>query len=561
MVQTLTDPTQTDDTTLQPQTPKPQVVKPPVAPTAPTPGPTGPTQTPSLPVAPTPQGGGPTLPVAPAQTTDPMAFTAPPPTLSTQNAPTFAPVNTQAPVGDAPPGPSTTPTPPTAPVTTPTAPPQYTGPAYQPQNTAGLFTPQDPGPLHWSDGMMVDASGHQPTNMSAADQAYHNANAPVRTEADKLLLAAAGGEQTTVNGLNPGDPGYDAARQKYLTDNAAKIATLKQQEAAYQTGQRTSESTAAQTFDNNNQHALDAQLATGLNSQPGYAGSGLAYADPNDPGHTIANPLSQSQSPQGGPPVTTTTQTGPTSQGGVVLPQNGLPGTSPISNTGPGINLGGDTKPVTPNPSNTLGPSLGPSMQNGLPANGPSTTPTLTPLTPDNALTNSIISPSSNVNRFDVAKNQIHDEIQNELEPQFNSDARTIAAQSFGSGRGVSGNNRTKEGDLALQHSRDINQLTSNYLNPALTGTIQDSLNNANFEADQQKFEAGQQNTAFNQAVTGQTLADQEQGQSFYQALQKLLAGSSGDPAQIQLLLSELYGGQSAQDSAAAGKLAQSAVG
>lgn len=521
MAQTLTDASTDDQTQPPPQTPtvpKPQVVKPPTTPTAPTPGPT---QTPPLPVAQTPQGGGPVLPVAPAQTTDPMAFTTPPPTLSTTNAPTFAPVNTQA--GDAPPGPNTTPT--TSPTTT--APPKYTGPAAQPNMPNSPFAPGSTTPPP----TISTLSGDEKT----------------------LYWAGKGALNPDALGLPPNasQAEIQAATQAYLAKNKAAIDAVTQKVQGGDAANLSKQNAAVTQYDTDQNTAAKGALDTALNNQPGYAGSGLAYADPNapDPTATIANPLSPSQSPQGGV-GNTTTQTGPTSQGGVVLPQNGL------SNTGPGINLGGDTTSTTPTSTNTLGPSV----QNGLPASGPNTAPTLTPLTPDNALTNSIIAPSANVNRFDVAKNQISDEIKNELEPQFNSDARTISAQSFGVGRGVSGNNRTKEGDLALQHSRDINQLTSNYLNPALTGTIQDSLNNANFAAGQQQFEAGQQNTAFNQAVTGQTLADQEQGQSFYQALQKLLAGSSGDPAQIQLLLSELYGGQSAQDSAAAGKLAQSAV-
>lgn len=186
-----------------------------------------------------------------------------------------------------------------------------------------------------------------------------------------------------------------------------------------------------------------------------------------------------------------------------LLPQNNTPTpATPGGQTLPGVGAAQGFTNGNPTASPST-PGSSPTSTTSSPSSTPnvSTAPTLTPLTPDNALTNSIINPASNVNRFDVAKQQIQDEIQNELEPQFNADSRTIAANSFGAGRGVSGMNRTAEGNLALQHSRDINQLTSNFLNPALTGTIQDSLNNANFAAGQQQFEAGQQQQAYNQNV------------------------------------------------------------
>lgn len=258
-----------------------------------------------------------------------------------------------------------------------------------------------------------------------------------------------------------------------------------------------------------------------------------------------ANDVGTPSSDVGGGQATAGMGSIPISSGGLVQPP-----ASPPDTGSPTTNPSGGTIPVNPSSGSSGGSSSGGPVGNGV---------SLTPTDPSNPLTAQTISVNPNVDRFQIAKQQIQDTIDNILNPQEAADSRTIAANSFGLGRGVSGQNRTAQGNLAAQYGRQKAQLTSDFLNPALLGTIQDAYNNAGIAQQQQQFQSGQQQTGFNQAVTAQQLADQENSQAFNQALQQLLVGSQGDPSQIALVLASIYGGQSAQNTQAAQNLVRSA--
>lgn len=498
---------QTLDDTLDPNAPKPQVSgKPTIAagPVAPAPSQAGGLPgAPATPVAKAAPVPGP-LGMAPQQTADPMAF-----------LPSNANLNLQ------PTDQTLAPTAPTPTVTPPTA-PTNANPQPTPTNVSTL--PNVPTPP-------------APTMTTAQWDAY----SPLAglTEQQKAEWFAGKGATNLAYGATPtgstGNPNAGGSVSTYgdTSANDAALAAAGKKDPALSAIPGNFASTLA-NYSGTNQAGADAsnaaefaQLKSGLNGQVG---------------QTAAGQIPASMTPQ---------QWGNLGTGGTASTPT-PPTTSPAPTTSPTLSpSSGPTNSILP-------PSLASTTAN---LTAPTTNPTLTPLTPQNALTNSIISPSSNVNRFDVANTQLQDTINNVLKPQFDANLRDTSRYSFGAGRGVSGMNRTALGNVVTDEGNQEKQLASSFLNPALTGTIQDTLNNANFAAGQQNFEAGQQNTAFNQAVTGQQLSDQENSQSFYQNLQRLLAGSSGDPSQIQLLLAELFGGQSAQNSAAAGKLATSAVG
>jgi hypothetical protein len=144
----------------------------------------------------------------------------------------------------------------------------------------------------------------------------------------------------------------------------------------------------------------------------------------------------------------------------------------------------------------------------------------LTPTTVDNALTNSTISPGAATDRFGIARQQLQDTIKNVLDPQFATDEKALNRYNFGAGRGVSGDARTSQGNLELARQNQINQLTSNFLNPALTGSIEDAYRNIGIAQQQQGFQNSQQQ------------------QNISNMLAQLAIGSQGDPTAILQWLS-----------------------
>lgn len=200
-------------------------------------------------------------------------------------------------------------------------------------------------------------------------------------------------------------------------------------------------------------------------------------------------------------------------------------------NTGAALSLPGGGG-LTPGAANDAGtPSIpqnqGTATAQAAGANGMPFAPgvNLTPTTVDNALTNDTITPGPMADRFKIAQDQWQNFV-NATQPQYDAQLRDAERNAFGAGRGVSGALRTSLGDLANQRSLALDTQKNDFLNNALSGSIEDAYRNIGIAQQQQGFQAGQQGTAFNQA------------------LQQLLAGSSGDPSQIALILSSIFGGQ-----------------
>lgn len=183
-------------------------------------------------------------------------------------------------------------------------------------------------------------------------------------------------------------------------------------------------------------------------------------------------------------------------------------------------------------------------------------------------------------------------------QPQFEADKRSVTSNNAALGKLGSGGLRTSLGDLAYNRDLQRNGQAQNFYTNALNGSIDDAYKNLGIEQQQQQYQAGRADTAFNQGVTTQQLGDQEyndlfgqnlatsqfnagrsdtafgqdlaskqlanttQAQQFGQgvttaqlgdtltnsahsrALQDYLTGTSGDPSSTYLGLSGLYGGQ-----------------
>lgn len=245
-------------------------------------------------------------------------------------------------------------------------------------------------------------------------------------------------------------------------------------------------------------------------------------------------------------------ETGVNTINGVQSTPTNTPGVS-TTTAPPGQDAGGNPlHPATVAAQSTGGSATtatpgGPSVSGPAGAPAVNTAPVLTPTDPANPLTAQTISSDPVANRFDIAQSQLNDTIKNTLEPQYQADARTIAAQSFGAGRGVSGMNRTSEGDLALQEGNQENQLASGFLNNALTGTIGDQQFNTNQADQQQGFQANQEQNAFNQATTSTQLQDQLTNSAASRAYEENQVGQQGSLAQAQLIVSQMQNGNATQ--------------
>lgn len=145
---------------------------------------------------------------------------------------------------------------------------------------------------------------------------------------------------------------------------------------------------------------------------------------------------------------------------------------------------------------------------------------------PQSDLRGQTITPGPMADRNQIAQTY-ENNWNNATAPQYQADLRSATSQAAGAGQLGSGQLRTSLGNLAYNRDVNRNAQEGNFLNSALQGSIGDAYNNIGIAQQQQGFQAGQQN------------------QSFQQGLQALQSGQSGNPADTQLALSQMYGNQS----------------
>lgn len=245
----------------------------------------------------------------------------------------------------------------------------------------------------------------------------------------------------------------------------------------------------------------------------------------------------------------------PTSGGAVVTPGKVQTTNVPSPATGGAAGPSGALPGMAPAPSGT-------GMPAGFPTSGPTTAPSLTPTDPNNPLTSQTIDYGPLADRFKLAQSELEN-WNKTSDPQFQADLRAAMRKAAAGGALGSGMLQTSLGDIALNREGQRQGMGTTFLNNALTGTIGDAKDRAALAERQQGFQAGQQNTAFGQAVTEAELQDRLTGNQFQRELQKLIAGSSGNPADTQLALSGIFGNAGADASNAlasliAGKTANS---
>lgn len=175
---------------------------------------------------------------------------------------------------------------------------------------------------------------------------------------------------------------------------------------------------------------------------------------------------------------------------------------------------------------------------------------------PNTALTTQTISRAPGVDRFALAQDAVKN-WETATNPQFQADLRDANRVAAGAGRLNSGELRTSLGDITANRDIQRNAAEKSYLDDALAGTIADQFGDVGIAQQQQGFQAGQQQTAFEQALRQALGEDTLTGNAFQRALQEAEFGYQGNPSTTQLAISQIFGGQGAAGGAAAGALGQ----
>ena len=183
--------------------------------------------------------------------------------------------------------------------------------------------------------------------------------------------------------------------------------------------------------------------------------------------------------------------------------------------------------------------------------------PGMTAIDPVKDLRNVQITPGAMLDRFALA-NQQFDTFANATSPQYQAALRDATRAAAGAGRLGSGMLRTSYGDLANQRNQQLDTQRENLFQNALLGSVNDAQTQFQDLLQSQNQLSGMQNQAFNQGVTGAQLQEALTSGAFNRALQTLVAGSQGNPADTQLALSQIFGNQSAAAGSAMSGLLQS---
>lgn len=257
-------------------------------------------------------------------------------------------------------------------------------------------------------------------------------------------------------------------------------------------------------------------------------------------------------------------------QGGLPTTGNGgkLPsvGASPVEKTlSEGFGLGGDPLPTGPTslPDGVSRAPAGSTITENAPLGGlpsvgapPSTIPTNTPgntdIDPNNSLLQKQLQVGPTADRFQIAQDK-YDAARKASDPAFQASLRdTIRAAAAGGAIG-SGKLQSSLGDVEANRENSLDAQRQGFLADALSGSIGDEFARTGIDQQQQGFQRGLQNDAFDQTTRGALTEDALTNSAFQRAIQQLQAGSNGNPAD---LLSRLAGNFSGQANGAGNDLA-----
>jgi hypothetical protein len=173
--------------------------------------------------------------------------------------------------------------------------------------------------------------------------------------------------------------------------------------------------------------------------------------------------------------------------------------------------------------------------------------------------TNKTITPGAGVDRMALA-NQEFESSAKASDPYYQKTLRDATSAAGANGQLGSGMERTSLGDAANLRNTQLDALRSNLMNTATEGTIGDQYKNIGIAQQQQGFQSGQQNTAFNQATQQAQLEEALRSGDFSRAATMLGMGNAGNPSDTALTLANSYGNQAGAAGAAVSNLVGNSV-
>lgn len=237
------------------------------------------------------------------------------------------------------------------------------------------------------------------------------------------------------------------------------------------------------------------------------AGSGPLPGPQAAPGQPIVNRVGDGFNPMTPVPV------GPAVPGGTTITSTAGDGFGSPPGAGPGPR----PRPVAPTPA------LPPSMPSVPAPRGVS----LTPTNPASPLTTQTIGAGSLADRFQLAQHE-WENFARASDPTYQASLRDASRAAAAGGGLGSGMLRTSVGDLASNRALALDTQRNTLLGNALEGTIGDAWRAVEQATQQQGFQAGQQQQAFDNELRRLGLTDQLTNADFQRALQTWMAGNQG---------------------------------
>lgn len=140
-------------------------------------------------------------------------------------------------------------------------------------------------------------------------------------------------------------------------------------------------------------------------------------------------------------------------------------------------------------------------------------------------------------------------------EPYFQANLRSANQIAAGKGQGGSGQLRSRLGDVTQQHDLERTTAGKSFLSDALKGSIDDSYKNIGIAQQQQGFQQGQQESAFNQQAIQTQIEEAMRNGDFSRAMQLMQAGNQGNPSDTALAVSGIKAGQANSANSALGNM------
>lgn len=167
-----------------------------------------------------------------------------------------------------------------------------------------------------------------------------------------------------------------------------------------------------------------------------------------------------------------------------------------------------------------------------------------TPLNTANPLTHQRLQVGPLADRFAIAQQKL-DAFRKANDPAFQADLRDARRIAASAGALGSGKLQSSIGDVVSNRRTREDAAGMGFLADALSGTIGDEFAKTGIDQQQQGFQAGRQDRAFDEAQTLRALQEALTQGQHNRSLDTLNAGNTGDPSNLWATLSQIFGSQS----------------